>query len=342
MRAKTLKTAIFGTSILGAALYAAAASAVPIGLPNGGLQVKLDGIEEFSANVDTYNSGTIASPIYTAASAYGGSLSGLHAGGEGTWGVFVVSSIGPAMPAVPNSELAASGFPFFVNGQNGGNQILAIVYGAQTNLPPGAPTTSKYGVLDLFWWDSNNQSAFATGATGGNALRNDTGGRGPATTGSGYAGYTCAADNVAGSGCYLLAEFDLVPGNFLGTDPTGAIGNTIFSAINPALGIAGAGYFEAMVDPSKGGYWADELNTDYFTLNNPATLSQPLPIPSDLNGQTGFSSCFALCPGWQGTALIITDPGQAFSTAVPEPSTLALFGIGLFGLGFMFRRNKAW
>jgi len=348
------KTALVGSGVLGAAVFAASAAfAGPIGLPNGGMQLQLEGYEAFSAT------NTLAGI------AYNGSESGA-AGGEGVFGVFLVSNIRPALGpptagATANQQLVASGSPFFNDGS--GPQILAVVYGVQNTCLGGSPiagsggicqpggtssqTNSHEGVVDLYWWNSNNQTA-ATLAGGGLADRNANG-HGPAATLSGYTGASCATnnnavDNVGGrSGCYFLAQFDLVPQNAFGTDTD----NTIYGNNTPSGG--GSAFFQAEVDTLAGGLWAAALAQNYFHFSNAAVgvgpgVGAPLTDFSDLNGRDIYEVC-ASCPGWTGVgdalALHITDPVQMFATNVPEPGTLSLFGTALFGLGwFNRRRNK--
>jgi hypothetical protein len=323
MLAKKLKSALVGSGMLAGALFtASAAVAGPIALPGGaGLNLQLNGEEQVNgANSDTC---TLcgAGPV----PAYNGSQSAAAGNNEGLWGVFIINNIAPALPIVPNSELAQSGAPFFTNAGGPGSpgqQILAVFYGGNvTHL--GAPSTAQYGVIDLYWWDKNVQSDFNTASTGGAALR-DNGGVN-SQFGSGYAGYSCGSPAPVGaSGCQLLAEFDLVAENAPGG------GNTSqYSVGDVTTAAGGAGYFEAEVDPTKGGAWANQLAADYFSLNNPALLSLPMNDASDLNGVADSRACLpTFCGlGWTGqpgTTVRVSDPVQLF-TKVPEPGTLSLF-----------------
>jgi len=333
MVAKKLKTELVGAGVLGTALFAASAAlAGPIGLPSGeGLTLQLNGVTQ----INPFNNNTCAA-CGGAVSAYNGSQSAA-AGGEGNWGVFIVNTIAPAVPIVPNSELSQSGAAFWNNGGGPGSpgqQLLAIAYGIQ-NTVFGSPSTARDGVIDLYWWDANTQSDANTSLNGGVGLRNNISQTG--VTGSGYTGYTCAPGTP---GCTFLAELDLVPEN-----PHGAGGDTTFYDANDPTLIAGATYFEAEVDLTKGGAWAASIATDYFSLNNPGLGSVAMVDPSDLNGVTDNrpcdpGTCGAGWTGQPGTTIRDSDPVQFF-TRVPEPGTLSLFGMGLLGLGFMARRRNA-
>jgi len=332
MLAKKLKTELVGAGVLGAALFAASAAlAGPIALPSGeGLNVQLNGVTQINpANTDTCvacggavpaNNGTQSAAV----------------GGEGNWGVFVINSIAPAVPLVPNSELSQSGAPFWNNGGGPGSpgpQILAVLYGVQ-NAVFGVPSTAVDGVIDLYYWDANTQSDANTSLNGGIGLRNNVSQTG--AIGSGYTGYSCAPGTP---GCTFLAEFDLVPENAPGGGAA-----TFYDASDPTH-FAGATYFESEVDLTKGGAWAASLAADYFTLNNPALGSLAMVDPSDVNGVSDTRPCFAgeCGPGWTGQPGVTvrdSDPVQFF-TRVPEPGTLSLFGMGLLGLGFMAKRRNS-
>jgi hypothetical protein len=57
-------------------------------------------------------------------------------------------------------------------------------------------------------------------------------------------------------------------------------------------------------------------------------------------GLYNFSGAYLLDPKYQGSGGQLFEYGNA-SPTVPEPATLALFGVGLFGLGFIGRWRKA-
>jgi len=333
MLAKKLKTELVGAGVLGAALFAASAAlAGPIALPGGsGLNLQLNGVTQINGG----NNDTCAA-CGGAVPAYNGPQS-VAAGQEGAWGVFIINTIAPAVPLVPNSELSQSGAAFWNNGGGPGSpgqQVTAIIYGVQ-NEALGSPSTARDGVIDLYYWDANTQSDANTSLNGGIGLRNNISQTG--AIGSGYTGYTCAPGTP---GCTFLAELDLVPEN-----PHGAGGvSTIYDANDPTV-FAGATYFEAEVDLTKGGAWAASLAADYFTLNNPALGSLAMVDPSDLNGVDDTRPCFApeCGAGWTGQPGVTvrdSDPVQFF-TKVPEPGILSLFGMGLLGLGFMAKRRNS-
>lgn len=327
MRARNSNRALMLAGIASAlVLSASAAFADPITLPTGGIWAQLSGAEEFAPLNNTgFNATNGSQSVAT--------------GGEGNWGVFDITTLGPAGGLVPNAELAPDGTPFFVNGQNGGNQILGMFYGVNIT-SVGTPTLAQDGVLDLYWWDSNNQNNLTTLTTGGASLRNNISESG--APGSGYAGYTCAPGTP---GCTFLAELDFVPGNFNAAYPPNT---TVASITDPAVTANNTAYFEAEVDTSAGGAWAPQLANNYFLFNpNSFPPLNPLPDPADLNGQDDTSPCsgvgatLSTCAGWSAapfsTGLSLSDPEQLF---VAEPTSIALFGAGLLGIGLFYRRRQ--
>lgn len=115
--------------------------AVPITLPAGPIFAEFGTREQYSASNDLNNLNNPA-----------------RAGVEGNWGTVLLKSISVGTVLAPTgSDIGGPVTPIFLDGQNAGQQILGIFYGVQNN-PGGPPFTSTGGVLDLYFWEVNNQS----------------------------------------------------------------------------------------------------------------------------------------------------------------------------------------
>ena len=158
-----------------------------------------------------------------------------------------------------------------------------------------------------------------------------------------------AATNLADD--IFTINFDAGTAEFL-FDPTGDLnqadatqtavldlvsgGATQFSFENPtATSSLGALFEFTQVDP---GVFATEGGTDYADLLGLQVLLAVADGSVNLAGVGGT-------PGGVGTndvlEITVTDNGTTiFATEVPEPSTIALLGFGLLGLGWLHRRRS--
>lgn len=305
--------------LVGAALVAALgvaganANASPfLAPPSGPVLIHLNDDEQFSA------SNTITGPNnptpYSAINA---------SGTEGNWGIVEISSIQQGTIENPvGSDIQGGGPTLFVNGQNGGQQILGIFYGVHVNSVGGAMSTASGGVLDLYLFSGTTQQDVGTEITTATNLSKRT-------AQNQYTGFTCATGNTAN--CTFLAQLDFV----YGANGAGDTTTTIASPTNPATD-DGTAQSYLSVNTSDPGLWTTALNDNFFTLD---PNNNPLPDTPDVRLTNSFAHGGA--GAWNGpgdiVGLLSSDPGRAAS--VPEPGTLGLLATALLGLGVWVRRR---
>jgi hypothetical protein len=227
-------------------------------------------------------------------------------GTQGNWGVFNISTVQLGAVAVPNVEISG-GAAFFaddgVADAFGMGQITGIFYGIQ--ISGTDPTEAQGGYIDLFWEDPASDDVTNTCLSG--ACPPDA-----ATVG------------LFTDGTFLARlQFDS------GIDPTDSTVH-IKSTTVPTINSSGFADSFASVDTSVVGVWTDVLNGNWFDT----AFGE-----RDLR----FSNFFTGLPSWDAPGGTVgfrsNDPGRVFTAAAPEPTSMALFGLGLAALGIQQRRK---
>ena len=305
---------------------AATALAAPIVLPTGPIFGKYLGVEQVAPGNNTVG---VGSPFPATSGTTGADCAGcvnenLTTDKEGTFGVFVIDTLQAGSVITPHQDIAQSGFPFFVNGQNGGNQITGFFYGTNVKSLNSTGANGNGGVVDLYWWDVNNQSQAAADAANPATLR---------TSQTDFTGYTCANPPPGASGCTFLARLDLVPGT---TDNGSTVDPTLTARARGDLAgtSIGTSQFYLEVDPTAPGAWTSQISGQWFQFNFDGLV---LPDIADVFAQYDFLHCTTGCPAWNNSTTgalgeNLNDPLKLF-VAVPEPGSLAVLGTALLGLG---------
>jgi hypothetical protein len=302
-----------------AALMSSGVIATPISLPGGPLFFEFLAAEQYSKTNDINNPSNPARAGIT----------------EGAWGIAEITSISVGTVLSPTGwQITGPGQTIFSNGQNpgqvGGQQVLGIYYGIQNN-PSGPPDTSTGGVLDLYFWDDNNQTlAINTPFLAQDLSRRGKGGSQSANPGDQYSGFTCLPNTV---GCTFLARFNFS----FGADVRGVNTNTIFT---PTGSLSSDAYLS--VDTATVGAWTGILDSDFFTLNPNQQPCGATGIaclsPNDLRLNTTFTPN----PGWDiaNTIVGLGKNGSFSAFKVPEPDSLVLLGIALAAAGAVGARRR--
>jgi len=225
---------------------------------------------------------------------------------QGNWGVFNVSSVQTGAVSSPHNDISGGPLIFGDDGPGGSaGQITGIFYGIHI-LPGG--TTANSGFIDLYWHDPGSDPVTAACLAGTTCLPN-------AATVSEFTSGT------------FLARLDFASGINPGDSNV-----NIQSNIDPSTQ-GGSGHADsfANVDLTDLGAWSNVLNGDWF---NTAFGTR------DVRFSNFFNVDVTSWNGPNGTVGVRSnDPGRVF-TAVPEPATLTLLGLGLTGLAARRRRRS--
>lgn len=269
--------------------------------------------------------------------------SGCSGDPEGNWGIAQLSVLRAGVenpdgvgPGVVDNDIDNAGtVPQFSDQlvPTSGNQITAIFYGVvQTSITADGTVlslASTGGFIDLYYDEPGLTGGGTTVAIGTeNAPIRDT----DSTAG----GYT---DGI------LLARLAFASG----IDPTNSttfIEGTIDTSLANNSGSADSYANVADVDgdgfiTDADGAWATLLDTDWFGTvfgTRDVRFSNKIDLNTDWNGAQG--GCADPLSGSCVVGATSNDPGRAFAARVPEPTTLALLGLGMLGL-FGTRRKAS-
>jgi hypothetical protein len=295
------RSTVFLAVFAAALLTGATAMAAPITLPVSPLFIQYTNNEQFS----------LTNSIQSTDATTGAATS------EGNWGILQISSIvrGTALNPL-GSDIQGGGANVFSDGGVGGNQITGIFYGTTVN-PGGLSATG--GFIDLYWQDvgaANTGNDLLTGFNPARRLNQKT-----------YTGYA----EPLNPGFIFLAQLVYGPG--CDSDPT----HHVCTGVAPGTGDGTAKSYQS-VNLAAGGVWANQLDSNFFTLD---ALGNPLVPAQDVRSDSNFTRNGASAwdvPGTDIIGLRSNDPVRL--EVVPEPGTLSLFGLGMLGVGFLRRRQR--
>lgn len=244
------------------------------------------------------------------------SLSGIGDGKEDNWGIATITSIRAGHEISSTTwtdtddkwEIRAIFGGMDVIKWTGTGQYLEFETGAATTLQDG--TTAVAPFIDFYLIDSTatDFKQWADVVAGGPGSRIGA---------YGFDGIT-NSPNIQ-----LLAEFDLVSGIDSGNAAVITEGGTSSFTSNPPSG-SGTGY--ADVDRSAGGLWANSIEEWWPVAFDDGKRDAKLVFDFDAISQHGWD-------------LSSDDPFEG--AAIPEPTTMVLFGFGLLGIAAAGRRRAA-
>jgi hypothetical protein len=309
-----MKKLIFLTAILLTVGMSSAAMAEILTLPLGATYIKFDNREQISA--------------------VGNAITAPSGAKEQNWGVFIASSISKGDLSTdpqnfdPGTDPSDSIWSALFGGIPVAGEITGIFWGIQAAAPPPGVALASQGGKIRFYFDETPDASLAA-AMPSDRTADDT--------------FTNFTDGT------LLAELDFKPGG-VAPAPITIVG----SATPSGGGFAGvADSFADVVDTDSDGdidaddgAWAPYLAGKYFpTLfgagnadlkfrNGYSSPGQPTGHPWDAMGSITVGTDTIPVPIFGAQS---TDPARAY--VVPEPTTLLLVGLGLFGLAGIGRKK---